>query len=256
MADYLGIENDVPDNLPEFATDNVVDPLSGKNNVVSPSADQKSFGWFPFRKRPERGVMNWLHRSTYQCIDFLQNTFYPAVDFALEGIDGRVTTLESEIGGTLDVSLFLIRDQSQPTFGWTTPGPNSVAVPRVGDQRYLDFTIRWVKLRRILFLIIPEATCAVNLGTHSDCVMHFNNIIPSAFDSLKLYQKMNCLVYNPPVGLLNGYLQWSIDGILPIRTEVSLSGGTVVNTIEDFICQRAIGSLAGLPCQTIVGAFE
>lgn len=95
--DYLEIEDSVPAQLPEFAVDDIVDSTSGQNNIHDPHPDQKSYGWFPFRKRPERGVMNWLHRHTHLCIKWLVEVFYPAVDAALHAIHHRLLPVEQDL---------------------------------------------------------------------------------------------------------------------------------------------------------------
>ena len=265
MADFLGIADDLPDQIPEFAKDDIVDLTSGKNNVQDPHPDQKSYGWFPFRKRPERGVMNWLHRHTYRCINFLQNSFYPACDAALEDLDGRVDWLEANTPvmryGYLNATLRLIRDNSLPTYGWYYPTADSECTPRSGDRRFLDFKLMWTMQGNLFFLSIPEVVCSCNLGVHTDCVLEIVDDIPEIwFSALKDKQKMKILGINPPIGSApcNGYMtfaknDWPEVKWFSMRFMVSLSGGTITNEMPDFLMQRSIGTAAGLPAQTIVG---
>lgn len=78
--------------LPEFASSNtlVTDPTSGKLNVIEPAAEQKLNGWVPFRKRPERSVLNWLHRYTYKGLKYWKDTFFPAVDAGMKDHDNKI----------------------------------------------------------------------------------------------------------------------------------------------------------------------
>lgn len=53
--------------LPQWASDDVVDPISGQNNVVEPPLEKKLEGWF-YKEAPPRQWMNWLGRQTYLCL--------------------------------------------------------------------------------------------------------------------------------------------------------------------------------------------
>lgn len=92
---------DPESTLPEFATDDVVDPTTGKNNVEEAETNQKVAGWFPFRKRPERQVMNWLHRWTYKNLKYWKDTFFPACDEVIYELKNGIKT------GTTNAYLFL-----------------------------------------------------------------------------------------------------------------------------------------------------
>jgi hypothetical protein len=59
----------VPDKVPEWASSDVVDGVTGTNNVVEPSAGKKALGW-SFSEFPPREWMNWLARKTYQWINY------------------------------------------------------------------------------------------------------------------------------------------------------------------------------------------
>lgn len=96
--DFLQNVNNL--DLPEFAGSDIIDPASGKNNVIEAATEQKQYGWFPFRKRPERNVMNWLHRLTFRQLEWFKNTFIPEVDAAFFDHEGRIDTVEEEIYGT------------------------------------------------------------------------------------------------------------------------------------------------------------
>ena len=59
-----------PTTLPVWATDNVVDPISGQNNVTTPPAEKQQFGW-SYGEQPPRNWFNWLGRYTYQWLAWL-----------------------------------------------------------------------------------------------------------------------------------------------------------------------------------------
>lgn len=260
MADYLTTEP--PAIIPEFAKEDLTDPTTGLNNVLEPETDQKKWGWFPFRKRPGRRVMNWLHRHTYLNFDFVKNNFFPEVDAGLHDHEDRILHLEGNLPrwyyGSLEASLRLIRDDSNPTYGWQTPTADSECTARVSDRRFLDFTLRWTILGEMFYLSIPECVCTCNLLVHTDCVLEVSGI-PVVWETLlKDKQKMKMLAINPPIGSApcNGYMtfakaDWVEVKWLQMRFENSLAAGTT-NEMGDFLLQRSLGA-AGLPCQTIVG---
>lgn len=53
--------------LPEWATDDIQDPVSQQYNVVEPPTEKKSDGWF-LGEKPNRQWWNWLQRQTYLCL--------------------------------------------------------------------------------------------------------------------------------------------------------------------------------------------
>jgi hypothetical protein len=65
-----------PDEVPEFAKNDIVDPSTGQNNVAEPPTSKKNAGW-AWQEKPARNWMNWLHRKTYQWIDYF-NQYYNA----------------------------------------------------------------------------------------------------------------------------------------------------------------------------------
>lgn len=52
-----------PDQYPDWATDDVVNPISGQNNVATPPTEYNDFGWTLYQK-PPRQWFNWLGRYT------------------------------------------------------------------------------------------------------------------------------------------------------------------------------------------------
>lgn len=61
---------DIPDKLPRFATETVVDPVTNQPNVVEPTESKKNVGWSAFEP-PARNFFNWLHRKTYEWLNYL-----------------------------------------------------------------------------------------------------------------------------------------------------------------------------------------
>lgn len=58
-----------PDEKPRWATVDVDSAVSGINNVISPPESKKNVGWNTF-EMPARQFFNWLHRKTYEWINF------------------------------------------------------------------------------------------------------------------------------------------------------------------------------------------
>ena len=58
--------------LPEWASQDEVDPISGQNNVVEPPPEKKDSGW-SYLEKPPRQWWNWLQRQTFVCLEFLFN---------------------------------------------------------------------------------------------------------------------------------------------------------------------------------------
>jgi hypothetical protein len=75
-----------PTTLPAWATLDVVDPTSGKNNVVEPSLTIKNRGW-DFKEKPPRQWWNWLGRITSAWITWLSQWFTGAVNIIDYGAD-------------------------------------------------------------------------------------------------------------------------------------------------------------------------
>lgn len=94
MSDYLVIEDSKPEVQPRFAIEDLVDPTSGVNNVVTPNTAFQNYGWHPFRMIPPRNIMNWIHRHTYFCINWLMDVFYPRVDAEFDSVNNRLINLE------------------------------------------------------------------------------------------------------------------------------------------------------------------
>lgn len=85
--------------LPEHAKSNLVDPSSGKNNVIEAPVDQKEYGFYPVGKKPNRSYTNWLFRQTYRYLLWLKETFFVEVDNLLEQHQTRIEALEPTVDG-------------------------------------------------------------------------------------------------------------------------------------------------------------
>jgi len=59
-----------PDTMPEWAEQDVVDPVSGQNNVLTPPPEKQQFGWNRL-EFPPRNWFNWLGRWTWRWIRYL-----------------------------------------------------------------------------------------------------------------------------------------------------------------------------------------
>lgn len=69
---------DKPDTLPKWAEDNIVDPISGVNNVTEPPEEFQLNGW-PSKFFPVRQWVNWLGRYTYRWLAWLKQQEEQAV---------------------------------------------------------------------------------------------------------------------------------------------------------------------------------
>lgn len=63
---------DRPSALPRWATSNVISPDTGVPNVVEPPESKKNAGW-NYSEMPARNFINWLHRSTYDWLNYLDD---------------------------------------------------------------------------------------------------------------------------------------------------------------------------------------
>jgi hypothetical protein len=61
---------DRPDMYPDYALDDILDPISGQPNVIEPPTIKKQQGWL-FKEHAEKPWMNWIHRYTRNWIAYL-----------------------------------------------------------------------------------------------------------------------------------------------------------------------------------------
>jgi hypothetical protein len=86
-----------PTILPEWAENDVVDPISGQNNVLEPPTEKKLEGWARL-EFPPRNWFNWLGRYTNRWLSFLKQQEELAILTDGNGVglfpyDGSVGTL-------------------------------------------------------------------------------------------------------------------------------------------------------------------
>lgn len=63
-----------PTTIPEWATSDVVDGVTGQNNVIEPPAGKKLIGWI-WKEKPARNWWNWMQRFNYLWINYF-NQFH------------------------------------------------------------------------------------------------------------------------------------------------------------------------------------
>lgn len=59
-----------PSVFPVWAEQDVVDPLSGQNNVTTPTLEKQQYGW-ALGEQPPRNWFNWLGRYTNKWLEWL-----------------------------------------------------------------------------------------------------------------------------------------------------------------------------------------
>lgn len=85
-----------PSTLPKWAENDVVDNVSGENNVIEPPAEKKNIGWSRL-EYPPRNWFNWLGRFTYRWLNWLKQQEEQAVVTNGDGVglfptDGALIT--------------------------------------------------------------------------------------------------------------------------------------------------------------------
>jgi len=67
-----------PTMLPEWASDDVINPINGQYNVVVPPLEKKQAGW-GYLEKPNRQWLNWFQRTVYDWIAYFdQNLDFEA----------------------------------------------------------------------------------------------------------------------------------------------------------------------------------
>ena len=88
---------DKPVVLPQWASNDVQDPISQQWNVVEPPLEKKTDGWF-LGEKPNRQWWNWFQRTVYDWILWLdqqesQNVTTTDAGIGLFPIDGALITI-------------------------------------------------------------------------------------------------------------------------------------------------------------------
>lgn len=58
-----------PGALPEWASTEIKDAVSGQLNVYEPPEQKKKLGW-NYKEKPARQWLNWLHKTTYEWLKY------------------------------------------------------------------------------------------------------------------------------------------------------------------------------------------
>lgn len=125
-----------PSKIPEWAISDHVDPTSGENNVVEPSAGQKDTGWL-FKQKPPRQYFNWLARFTHLWIQFIDDSIDQEVK---EGSEVAFKNLLLSGNGTIGNPMFKFFDDGTVYFGQS------------GNKgKFDDFTQSWNFLNILVF---------------------------------------------------------------------------------------------------------
>lgn len=90
---------DKPVLYPQWASDNVQDPISQQWNVVEPPLEKKTDGWF-LGEKPNRQWWNWFQRTVYDWIVWLdqqqsQDVTTNASGVGLFPIDNALITIQA-----------------------------------------------------------------------------------------------------------------------------------------------------------------
>lgn len=84
-----------PTELPQWASQDVVDPVSLQNNVLTPPPEMQNYGWIRLQF-PPRQWFNWLGRLTYQWLQYLSQQDSQSV---VSDGTGSVTSFDALAGG-------------------------------------------------------------------------------------------------------------------------------------------------------------
>lgn len=104
--------------LPQWATDDIQNDISGQYNVVEPPTEKKLAGW-ELGEKPNRQWWNWLARQTYLCLEDLQTRV------------GDITT-DIDAPGIPFVPVFTGIDNITDNFGYYS---------RIGNKVYIQVHI-------------------------------------------------------------------------------------------------------------------
>lgn len=118
-----------PTKLPQWAalsdgSDNdIVDGVSGKNNVVEPTLGQKESGW-TFKQFPPRQFFNWLARLTFQWLKYVDDT----IDQELKQTSSPRFVDLTINGGILDIQPGGSIALGDPVIGTITEDGSSIVI--------------------------------------------------------------------------------------------------------------------------------
>lgn len=87
-----------PAEIPEWATSDVVNGVTGQNNVVEPPAAKKLSGW-AWQEKPARNWWNWMQRFNYLWINYFNQFFSTTHQFKIDEIIENTTNNGVDIEG-------------------------------------------------------------------------------------------------------------------------------------------------------------
>jgi hypothetical protein len=104
-----------PSKLPQFAINDINDLISGKPNVSEPSQSLKDTGWLR-KQKPPRQYLNWLHRTTYNYLAWLESLIDSSITASSTIINQSLKTTDSPNFNGLSVEKKIINEGIK----WTT----------------------------------------------------------------------------------------------------------------------------------------
>ena len=106
-----------PTVFPQFAINDVNDPISNQPNVSEPGQSLKDSGWTR-RQKPYRQHFNWLHRITDDWIEWFDSLIDPGITSSTIIIDQSLKTTDSPSFSGLTVNGSTISAIGTPANLW------------------------------------------------------------------------------------------------------------------------------------------
>jgi len=159
-----------PTDLPEFATDDLVDPTSGDNNVIEPATNDKKWGWYPYKRKPNRGVMNWLARLTYLWLGWLEQELSPLIPvIATVPVNLKFTTDGTGGGTTLATASLIVRKTGKLVSVFLETEQTEISISKAEASGSIGF--------------FPQVGSAWPTWLQHDCIDSYNRVpIGAAFN--------------------------------------------------------------------------
>lgn len=219
-------------DLPKFAEQDVIDGLTGQNNVVPAIVADEDFGWHPARRRPERNVMNWLHRFTYRQLRHMKEVFQPEVEQCLVNNDIFIQPGFHKQGLQVQISNFT--SVFHPSSATVEPG--RCALSEIGSIDVADL---------LVFDVPAQLTCNVTsqwVSAASTGIADFHNIGPGVPESIHLFLlgKDPSLASPQPVTLVFDFS--AIGGNILFNAAIAAAGYTHFRRMFSFIVKANTSS--------------
>lgn len=219
-------------DLPKFADQDVIDGLTGQNNVVPAIVADQDFGWHPSRRRPERNVMNWLHRQTYLQVKHMKEVFQPEVEACLVNNDIFIQPGFHKQGLQVQISNF--SSVFHPSTATVEPG--RCALSEIGSIDLADL---------LVFDVPSQLLCNVTsewVSSASPGIADFHNIVPGSPESIHLFLvgKDPSLSSPQPVTLVFDFS--SIGDDILSNTAIAAAGYTHFRRMFSFIVKANTSS--------------